>query len=587
MQELVDYLNTLHRLNGSNINTTAEANVNNKYASLIIDEDEDLINNIISKLENGGKVLLTGFAGDGKTTLAQIIAKRLSKKEIDFSQAIINFSYEGGEVVVIKDLSEISNSKSTSMLYDELSARDKSLLLVSNTGTVRATLLDIYNKMNMWKDCFGSSSSFETAILSGLECGESSFEGEIKIGEVTINVFNLVKRDNLESAKRVLKKILDLPDWNVEVKEGDPIPTILLNVRMMKANNYLAVERMFYIYRVAYEYGERLTMRKLLEHFAYTITGGCSNVRWVDPNNIFFVENFFGSADQKAKEIDGIKIVKKFDFASNISSSWKRSIWNGEKRDQYKIELEKEIYKLDRYAPLIDENAYLNHYYKREDQISILRMIFFLNNVDISDPNMQKYISGFLNSPSFFQFLEIQTGKGEVDRSTVKALGQVIRRVLRDYCSGMKMPNEGASSDKDIFITMARKSKEISQATQIVLGRFNWNKRSIEITATRDNRGIYQYYLKVRENGEKIDQRMILDLPLLDYLYSIDAGRPLEDIDSLFKKRLENIKLNLHLACSTDIDEDEINLIYRDINNSIHSLTYSFDKSGRINTEDE
>ena len=31
MREFVQYLNTLHRLNGSNINTTAEAGLKNKY----------------------------------------------------------------------------------------------------------------------------------------------------------------------------------------------------------------------------------------------------------------------------------------------------------------------------------------------------------------------------------------------------------------------------------------------------------------------------------------------------------------------------------------------------------------------------
>ena len=67
MRNLVKFLNTLHRLNGSNINTTAEAASHNEYAKKILVRDDQLIETILDKLSKGEKVLLTGFAGDGQS----------------------------------------------------------------------------------------------------------------------------------------------------------------------------------------------------------------------------------------------------------------------------------------------------------------------------------------------------------------------------------------------------------------------------------------------------------------------------------------------------------------------------------------
>lgn len=579
MRELVNYLNTLHRLNGSNINTTAEAGlVNKKYASQIIVKDEALIDSVIEALENNGKVLLTGFAGDGKTTLAKLVADELTGADVDFSETVITFSAEEKKYVVIKDLSEISQDKASDLILSQLMAPDTSLLLVSNTGSIRTRLLDIYDH-NHWHEVYRSKASFEAAILKGIECNSETAEGNIEIGSIMIHTFNLVKRDNLKTAKQVLRKMLDLDDWNTDDEE-EKNSVIHLNVSLMKANDYLAVDRMFYIYRKMYEYGTRLTMRNLIEHFAYTITGNRNSFDKSYSNYIFF-DNFFGVANPFAAEIEAIKCLNRYSFGNDVPSVWKRRIWNGIGDDKYPIQMPGEVQKIDRFAKLFSRESYLNCYYSLKDQSSVLRSVFFLN--DVEEESFHMYLASFLNSPAFWYFMENQEKQGSISRKTIKALDRILKRVMRDYCSGLRMQSDKTESNDNIYITMARKSKFVNQSTQIVLGVFSWDSNHIEIKTVKDSRDIYQYYLNLKNNSNTFDNRMVLNLPLLDYISQIDAGSPLEDRESIFQKRLENIKLML-LNNSPKIEDDCIFVVYKDIQNKVNKVQY-FIEDNQIDVE--
>ena len=572
MRDLVQFLNTLHRLNGSNINTTAEAASHNEYAKKILVRDDQLIDTIVDKLSKGKKVLLTGFAGDGKTTIAKFVADEFMNDDVDFSEYVIRFEKNGRKYVIIKDLSEIPQKEAVELLKTELEAKDSSLLLVSNTGSVRAKLLAIFDKeKEVGTNYYASSAEFESVILKGIECEGNSDSGVIKLNdELSLCVFNLVKRDNLAFAKSVLKKILDLEDWD-NADEGESNSVIALNVRLLKANNYLAVERMFYVYRKIYEYGVRLTMRNLVEHFAYTITGNRSSYD-TDFLSYMFFDNFFGVVDNNASEIEAIKQLNRFVFAKNIFSVWKRRIFNGINPDRYIISVPQEVLDIKRYQPLSTRNCYINTYFSIKDQGSILRMIFFLNNDDSIEFN--SYLSSFLCSRAFMYFNEIQNG--ELSRSTRQGIDKMLRSVLRDYCSGLRMPEN--SADNSIYIAMARKSRVVNQSTQIVLGIFSWNRNDVEIGVFEDSRKIKQFYLNLKREEKNDGNRIVLDLPLLDYISEIDAGAPLEDIDSVFQKRLENIKLRL-LNASTPVDDDSINVVYKDIHNDIHPITYYIEKN--------
>ena len=112
MQNFVKYLNTLHRFNGNNDNATAEANYLNKYASDILVPDLKLVETIEIALKSFHKVLLTGFAGDGKTTIARIIAKR----NLQEPRTIIQQENSSRPLVIIKDICKWISEESFSGL---------------------------------------------------------------------------------------------------------------------------------------------------------------------------------------------------------------------------------------------------------------------------------------------------------------------------------------------------------------------------------------------------------------------------------------------------------------------------------------
>ena len=577
MKNLVQYLNTLHRLNGSNVNTTAEANINNEYSKRIIEKEESLVEQIIDKLEHNRKVLLTGFAGDGKTTLASLVADRLTNGSVDFSEPIVSFSVLGKVYTIIKDLSEIPEAEAEDLLKKEIEDKDSYLMIVSNTGSIRTKLLGIYKRYANWGG-FTSASALETELLRGIECNDNSYQGSIRIGENTISTFNLVKRDNLETAYKVLINILSLEEWD-NPTEDEKRSTVYMNVQLLKANDFLAVKRMFMLYRRVYEYGVRLTMRNLLEHFAYTITGNKDSIDCLNDRYLFF-DNFFGVANILSRDIEGIRLVRKFSFGKNISSSWKRRIWIGHNIDKLILQTPKCLCNLQRFAPLYNEFSYLNSYFGPQDQESVLNMIYFLNEVDDLDENFKNYIQSYLSSPALLYFLELQEKQGNLSRKVADIIGSIIKDVLRDYCSGMKFQNDSAISGDRIYITMDRKSAIVKQSTQIVTGVFEWNRRTIKIASRLDSRGIYQFILILQPASAH--EEILLDLPLLDYFMRIRLGSSLEGIDDSFQKRLDNIKLKLQRLSVQE--PDGISLIYKDINNHIHDLFY-YQEDDRINVE--
>jgi len=215
MYEFVSYLNTLHRCNGNNENATAEANVNTEFAQDIIVEDEKIISIILEKLTlNDGKVLLTGFAGDGKTTLAQIIVSRLVPKgSINEPIKYYENTTLGRPLVVIKDLSENAIDQSSTLISKYLIDPKCSLLLVSNTGTVLDRLKENSKMFEM------NSHDVESEVLQGISGNMQTGIGEINLGSIKIGVINLVRHDNLKTARKVLDKIVNHPSWNLVDEE--------------------------------------------------------------------------------------------------------------------------------------------------------------------------------------------------------------------------------------------------------------------------------------------------------------------------------------------------------------------------------
>ncbi|CAB1075006.1 hypothetical protein D1AOALGA4SA_2826 [Olavius algarvensis Delta 1 endosymbiont] len=127
----VTYLNTLHNVTPNNSNTLAESQAVNKYFGPI-HVKLDLTKFIIEKLTaaDGNHVILTGHAGDGKSTIGLELYKQL--KRVPILKKLESLLKEREEIklpnnniiYLVKDMSELSEQD---RLKEILSACDERL----------------------------------------------------------------------------------------------------------------------------------------------------------------------------------------------------------------------------------------------------------------------------------------------------------------------------------------------------------------------------------------------------------------------------------------------------------------------------
>ena len=89
--DFISYLNSLHNLTPAGANALAESQINTTYFNEIYSEFPIVqhIYNLLIKDKNN-IIIITGHAGDGKSTIAFDLIKRLDEK---FQQHAFQFQY--------------------------------------------------------------------------------------------------------------------------------------------------------------------------------------------------------------------------------------------------------------------------------------------------------------------------------------------------------------------------------------------------------------------------------------------------------------------------------------------------------------
>ena len=124
----VDYLNTLSNSSAGNENANAENQLGNKFFKQIHIKNpltDRILNQLIDKRKN---VILTGNAGDGKTTVAaevfQHLIKGKSLQGLDKREEITGYN-----IVIIKDMSELPTNEQPEILKEAVSDISKTFWL--------------------------------------------------------------------------------------------------------------------------------------------------------------------------------------------------------------------------------------------------------------------------------------------------------------------------------------------------------------------------------------------------------------------------------------------------------------------------
>ncbi|MCC5851092.1 MAG: hypothetical protein JJU29_23630 [Verrucomicrobia bacterium] len=557
----VSYLNSLQRSGGGNENALAESQACNPYYPLI-QVSHPLAEIIRSELSSsdGCHVILTGHAGDGKSTLALEVYKLLMG--FDLNSPLSNppkdrEDLDSISVSIIKDLSERDKNEDEALI-SEFKSKQR-FLLVTNTGT----LLDF---IKQHPTQFGSDSvTLESDVLDAIS--SESGESFLIFPDIEFRVFNLALMDSLSLARKVFEKMLAPERW--KICEACPYCTtcpIHVNVELIHQNQNMILDRIFLAYRRMYEYGTRLTMRQFTEHLAYLITSGLgdSDVERMHQQSpipliseFLFYNRFFGDnglvADPSAMEMKAVHHIKNQGFGDRPSSHWEHRLWLRSVNTPISLGvdfLKEEFEKMRLHGSHIKQVEGMSADQAREQ---IRRMLYFLYDFQAEDRN---YLGRYLNSPALFEWYDWQTGEENLDFNQKSLLERKIYHVLQEHFTGVRLPEGSTQHDRRLYVTLSRRRNEVRQSAQVVLAQVDWSSSTeLKLLPGKNALGDIRRDLVLcgKERIAGID--LPLKVPFLDYVMMRHFGEMGEILEASYLERLDRFKAQVHArAASAEMD---------------------------------
>ena len=565
--EFVGYLNSLQRSGGGNENAMAESQAcNTQFSSIHV--THPLAKTIFDELSNtnGKHVILTGHAGDGKSTIALEVYKLfngISEGDVLKTPLKPRENVEKYSVSILKDLSERIRLHDADLL-SELKSKDSKFLLVSNTGTLLDLIKNNSNHFN------ADEVILESKVLDAIS--SESGEANLDLETTHFRVFNLARMDNLKLAKRIFKKMIALNRW-VDCKGCAFCAScpIYINVELIQNNQDRVLERIFLVYRRMYEYGVRLTIRQYTEHLSYLLTSGLdeADVKKIYQQSLkplilkyLFFNRFFGddgcSSDASALKMKTIRALKKQGFGVRPYSRWEHRLWLRNSAVSFKLgvePLDDEFERLRGHGSKVFVYEGMSADHAREQ---VRRMMYFLYEFQKDE---LAFISNFLNSPTL---LDWQSWQGSCARLSFKdktTLEQKIYHVIQEHFTGIRLPEGSTQNDRRLYITLSRRRHEVRQSAQVVLAEVDWSTAiSLELIQTDSASGESRKDLVLtgKDRIARID--LPLKVPFLDYVMMRHFGEIGEVLETSYFERLDRFKAQV-LERASAAGEDRIMLV--------------------------
>ncbi len=235
-------------------------------------------------------VILTGNAGDGKTYLCRQVFHVL-KPQVSWNEwidkSVISVTYESFQFFIVKDLSEISEDKGREILLRlNNTLHDSSLperyLIAANEGRLRALLASI-----------AEEEPIKQLIQTQLD-HEPSLDQQL----IVCNLNWVATSTFLQTT---LTWMTNPQHWQ-DCRECSLAQRCPIRFNAERLRSEQVQDRVYLLYQLLEHSNEHVTIRDMLIHLAYTITGGwtCNrvqeNVR-EDMSHIAYYENIFGRED--------------------------------------------------------------------------------------------------------------------------------------------------------------------------------------------------------------------------------------------------------------------------------------------------
>ena len=555
----LNYLNTLQRIHGGNENALAEFQAQNPLFACIA-APHPLEQALIEDLKAGThSIILTGHAGDGKTTLAFAVYRALRGIPRDqplpeLGNSRVRFTIDGHDALLIKDLSEQERQRHGELLKELLDGQTRSLL-VSNTGALREFFLsqekDLSRQVALESSLLGS--------LSKEQDDSFSFRGR------QFKIYNLALRDNLPLAQTVLSNMLAPELWEQCVscrhQKGCPVH---FNRTLLADANSPTRQRLFLAYKRLQAYGLRLTMRQLSEHMAYCLTGGLDERRlcqaeilepYIGPRQHVY-NLFFGGPharpDSSVADMAAIRAVHEQQLGTYPLPCVDKKLWHALPPDTDLLGLAPQT------APFLRQlarqgSAQGDPAAGAEARLQARRLLYFCAQPDRKDLQ-ERLQQEFLHSPGVLLHAELQ-GQAQLESGVQRHLLNCLFHVLQEHFTGVHLPTCSRQHNrKTLYITLNRPTPLLRQSVQTVLCAVSWQENfTLRIEKHPDGRP--SLLLEGRRNLRDISP-LELTIPFLDYVLRRYEGAIGDLPRATFSQQLDTLKAQI-LRCMKDDEETQ------------------------------
>lgn len=576
----ISYLNSLHNLSADGSNALAESQALNKFFTGLY-VPIPLTNEISKSLVKNEDtvVMLTGHAGDGKSTVSLDIFKQLTNCATDQPlenkiKELEEIKIANKDVSIVKDMSELSANTRLENLNSAF-ANSGSWLIVSNTGPLLDSLSEYFNN--------NLSVDIESEILKKLDIPYQNGKLddhilENKNLEKKLLIINMTQLNNIDLGAQVLKNMLQHQGWGKCEKCDLTSSCQLYKNRNVLMDSEGVIEKVRWIYQRLTAYEKRLTLRQIVAHLSLSLTGGknCADVRQeaLHQNstdnglaNILFSESFFGYKEGKkwenAQNLSAIKLIQRLEFGSPISVSFERNMIAPD--STHWVSLSKTLKTVEGNWRKKSRNTEGINW-----RFALRRMAYFYGQPCLtgSDKDWDVFLDRFLQTPKLRQFDEWQKNKQfNLSPTKKRKLKMEILQVLLEVYSGFS-----AGQFKDtrgrLFLTLKRPDRSVVQATQLVVTSLYYDDFSIEYDNAR-----CLPYLSYRNNSAKL----MLALPLLDYIHVRSNGNLGNHLAPLHLTQLEWFRSDLLRMSQNNQEDGEITLLRAGIDGVVKTYRYYLD----------
>lgn len=530
----VDYLNSLHNYNAQNENAYGERNVENQYFNDVMVKVGlcEFIKNSLTDKEPH-IIILTGHAGDGKTSIMYQVLTELNVKFVADEKINEITLPEGNKCLCIKDFSELSEDERIDTMKKVIKMPEDGdfVFMVANTGPLINTFGEIFEDI-------------ERAKIDLINAMDNNTGEIVDINGIKICVINVATVDNIYFATEFLEKLVQDKLWaGCADCPKNSYCHIYRNRNLILENKPKVFEFVNNHFVWLAEYGNRLTIRSMTEHLAYMMTGGfsCDEVAPNEPYKYLFSNLFFGYIGTKLNE-KAMNIM-----AVNAAN---RCLYDHKRLRSDQLLLVGRDYKELFGADITDiivqaeiKNAYVNGW------TEFLRRTYLFMNI-VTDDGIVESDYEDIFSKQFKRFLELRNGNSAPAKSDATLIADALSMIY-----------VGTTSDEaEIPLTLSRESG-IAQNVQLITGSISTRQLKVVQAKTHDsvfNKGKDRFVLYLSIN--KFELETELSLPMLDYFEELKNGVIATNIDPQLSHGVESLKAQISKKLD-DEEEDVIEMI--------------------------